>query len=108
MAEQSPEFTAEDLARYNELIEKGEETIDSSWEKFYEGVGFKVWRAPKEVLTSPYCSKNCQGKDGLYKYRSIGTINCPAAQYFAFYRDLKYWKTWDENCEGILVPLTCY
>lgn len=53
MAEQNPEFTQEDLARYNELIEKGEETIDSSWEKFYEGVGFKVWRAPKEVCTLP-------------------------------------------------------
>lgn len=49
MAEQNPEFTSEELARYNELIEKGEETVDSSWEKFYEGVGFKVWRSPKEV-----------------------------------------------------------
>jgi hypothetical protein len=58
----NPEFTSEDLARYNELIEKGEETIDNTWEKFYEGTGFKVWRAPKEVCVHTKTAVICSGK----------------------------------------------
>eukprot|EP01126_Amoeba_proteus_P032770 TRINITY_DN31_c0_g2_i5.p1 TRINITY_DN31_c0_g2~~TRINITY_DN31_c0_g2_i5.p1 ORF type:complete len:136 (-),score=9.22 TRINITY_DN31_c0_g2_i5:522-929(-) len=80
-------FSDESLAQYKSFLEKGESVIDSSWEKFFEGANFKVWRALKEGTET-------------YKYRSIGRIDCPAEQYFAFYRDLDYWKTWDNNVAG--------
>eukprot|EP01126_Amoeba_proteus_P032768 TRINITY_DN31_c0_g1_i3.p1 TRINITY_DN31_c0_g1~~TRINITY_DN31_c0_g1_i3.p1 ORF type:complete len:215 (+),score=19.30 TRINITY_DN31_c0_g1_i3:201-845(+) len=83
-------FSDESLAQYKSFLEKGESVIDSSWEKFFEGANFKVWRALKEGTET-------------YKYRSIGRIDCPAEQYFAFYRDLDYWKTWDNNVAALEV-----
>jgi len=80
------EFSATEIETYKSLLNLSATDTIPDYEFFYEGNGFKSWRKLK-------------GDTGLYMYRSIGVIPVPPEVYFKFYKDINFWKTWDENCE---------
>jgi len=82
------EYTQEQLDKIANKFNNDDKP--EGWDLFFNDLGFKCHRKVKEGTT--------------FKYRTYGTFPNAPADYFAFYRDIDHWKTWDENVEdcGVL------
>uniref|UniRef100_A0A6B2LIZ2 Phosphatidylcholine transfer protein n=1 Tax=Arcella intermedia TaxID=1963864 RepID=A0A6B2LIZ2_9EUKA len=65
------------------------EHAPQGWDEFFNDLGVKVYRKLK------------QGTQ--FKYRTFGVIQCPASEYFSFYKDLDNWRKWDENVDDLSI-----